>query len=136
MCLITSYLDCNSRDIGRDSWTLINEIASQIFYKQANISPIKSSVKLELYLSFEYRIRLWHLTHECSFILTWFFLHMENLDLPSLILLDQLPKMCEIYLLLQIKVYLLSEYQFQNDCVIFYFLNNLQEVDSSIFKSD
>ena len=127
MCLITSYLDCNSRDIGRDSWTLINEIASHLLYKQGKLSPIKSCVKLELCSSFEYRIRLWHLTHECSFILTWFFLHMEHLDLPSLILLDQLPKMCEIYLLLQIKVYLLSQYQFQNYCVIFAFLKTFQE---------
>ena len=121
MCLI-SYLYCNSKNkcaLSLPIWIVTLEIQGEIhglslmrqllifLYKYGKLSPIKSCEKLELFSSFEQRIRLWHLTHECSFILTWFCLHMEHLDLPSLILLDHLPKMCEIYLLLQIKVYLL-----------------------------
>ena len=30
-CLIISYFDCNSRDMGRDSRTLINKIVSHLF---------------------------------------------------------------------------------------------------------
>ena len=126
MCLI-SYLYSKSKKICALSlhfWIVILEIQGEIhglslmrqllifLCKQGKLSPIKSYVKLELCSKFEYKVRLWYLTHECSLILTSFCLHMEHLNLPSFVLLDRSSTMCENYLFSQIKIYLFFQHYF------------------------